>query len=340
MASDDVRTALARCLQFEQVRRSRHLSSFLNFVVEQTLAGAQDEINESSIAITALGRDDDFDPKIDPVVRVVAGRLRRALEMYALTEGAGDGIRIVLPRGTYVPRFDGVSSAASETNGTPSAGAGRSGPIRRIVLADDHVMLRRGLRVLLDAEPDLDVVGEADDGGGVLKIARSLAPSVVVMDVAMPDMNGIEATRRLSSELPEIGIVALSVHGGQRFVEHMLRAGARGYVLKESAPEELVTAIRAVARGGTYLSPSVARGFVSRFLESSASGDPGPIALSSEHRRLLRLLAEGFSPQELAERLCSTPAAVGATIRELTDSLDMESVEELRTFAVGVLRPR
>lgn len=340
MNTDQVRETLGRCLEFDQIQRSRHLSGFLTFVVERTLAGAESQVSETSIAIQALGRDDDFDPKIDPVVRVVAGRLRRALEMYALTDGSGDTIRIVLPKGSYVPRFELAGAAPSETDARSHTAASRSGPTTSIILVDDHVMLRRGLRMLLDAEPDLRVVGEAGDGSGVLDLARSHAPNVVVMDVTMPGVDGIEATRRLLAELPDTRVVALSVHAGQRFVGDMLRAGARGYVLKESAPEELVTAIRAVARGDTYLSPSVAGGVVSRFVEASAGTHENSITLSEDHQTLLRFLAEGHSAQTMADELQTTRSAVEGTIGELMEQLGMESVEELTTYAAGTLRPR
>lgn len=339
MDAEQVRETLARCLEFEQIRRSGHLSGFLTFVVDRALAGAESEINEASIAIRALGRDDDFDPRIDPVVRVVAGRLRRALEMYALTAGRGDAVRIVLPKGSYVPRFDLADEAVSGADVRTRTGATGSAPTT-IILVDDHVMLRRGLRALLDSEPDMRIVGEAGDGASVLELARFHTPSIVVMDVSMPGMDGIDATRQLRAELPEVGVVALSVHAGQRFVGDMLRAGARGYVLKESAPEELVTAIRAVARGETYLSSVVAGGVVSRFLEASAKADRSPITLSEDHRALLRFLTEGFSPQEAADRLKTTRSAVEATIGQLLDQLDMENIKELATYAEGALRPR
>ncbi len=336
MNADQVRQTLGQCLEFEQIRRSGHLVRFLTFVVERTLDGDQDAISEASIAVEALGRDEDFDPRIDPVVRVVAGRLRRALEMYALTEGVGDAVRIVLPKGSYVPRFEG---AATRTD-TPS-GASPPGPRAptTIVLVDDHIMLRRGLRMLLDSEPDLHVMSEANDGSDAMELVRSFKPAVVVMDISMPGMNGVEATKQLVSELPETKVVALSVHAGQRFVGDMLRAGARGYVLKESAPEELVTAIRAVARGDIYLSPSVTKSVVSRFVAASARAET-PAPLSEDHRTLLRLLAEGYSAQNLADELRTTRIAVERTIDELVVRLGVEDVEELTTFAESALRSR
>lgn len=338
MNTDRIRDTLGRCLEFEQIRRSGHLSRFLTFVVEQRLAGAQSEISETAIAVQALERDDGFDPRLDPVVRVVAGRLRRALEMYALTDGVGDAVRIVLPKGSYVPWFEVDEGRAGEADGPAPGDEARLAREISVLLVDDHVMLRRGLRALLDSESDLSVVGEAGDGAEALELARSLTPRVVVMDVTMPGTDGIEATKRLCAERRETGVVALSVHAGQRFVGDMLRAGARGYVLKESAPEELVLAIRAVARGETYLSPGVAGGVVSRFIEASPPTDESP--LSEAHRRLLELLAEGYSMEDLADELGTTRPAVEATIGDLIERLDMGSVAELTTYAEGVLGPR
>ncbi len=336
MNPDQVRQILGQCLEFEQIRRSGHLARFLTFVVEQTLAGNESGICESSIAVEALGRDEDFDPRIDPVVRVVAGRLRRALEMYALTEGVGDSVRIVLPKGSYVPRFESaVPRADTQSGASPPAPLT---PIT-IVLVDDHIMLRRGLRVLLDAEPGFRVIGESDDGAGLPDLVRTLKPDIVVMDISMPGTNGIEATGRLGSEFPDTRVVALSVHAGQRFVGDMLRAGARGYVLKESAPEELVTAIRAVANGDIYLSPSVTKSVVSRFVAESAKAER-PAPLSEDQRTLLRLLAEGFTAQDLADELRTTRIAVERTIEELIDRLGVENVDELTSFAEGALKPR
>lgn len=336
MNTDQIRKTLGQCLEFEQIRRSGHLARFLTFVVEHSLAGSEGEISETSIAVQALGRDDDFDPRIDPVVRVVAGRLRRALEMYALTEGVDEPVRIVLPKGSYVPRFEGAASAIGATSGVD--------PSRRstltIVLVDDHVMLRRGLRVLLDSEPDFRVVGEADDGSSSMGLVRSLKPNIVVMDISMPGMNGMEAANLLCSEHPETGFVALSVHAGRRFVANMLRAGVRGYVLKESAPEELVTAIRAVSQGQTYLSPSVAGTVVTGFVEASAKQPDRATTLTEDHRSLLALLAEGYTIPEVAARLQVTPSAVEATIRELVEQLDMACVEELMAYAESAPRPR
>ena len=165
----------------------------------------------------------------------------------------------------------------------------------RLVLADDHAMMREGLKSLLGKEADLSVVGEADNGKDTIELAKKAGAHVIVMDVAMPDLNGIEATRQLLKMNPNMKVVALSGHANREFVREMLKAGASAYVLKSRAYEELVRAIREVMKGKKYLSADVARGVVDEYLEiaSSKSENPAFVVLTDREREALQLIAEG-----------------------------------------------
>jgi DNA-binding NarL/FixJ family response regulator len=174
----------------------------------------------------------------------------------------------------------------------------------RVLLADDHAIVRQGLKLLIDSQPDMSVVGELADGNGVLEHATALKPDIVVMDVSMPGMNGLVATRTLKGAQPDITIVALTRHDDDTYLEELLRAGASGYVLKQSAPTELLQAIRAVAAGGVYLDAAmtsrVADGLLTRKVE--ASKQPPPL-ISERESEVLRLTAIGHSNKEIASQL-------------------------------------
>jgi len=178
-----------------------------------------------------------------------------------------------------------------------------AGPLR-VLLVDDHAIVRQGLKLLIDSQPDMSVVGESADGNGVLDQATALKPDIVVMDVSMPGMNGLVATRTLKRAQPDVTIVALTRHDDDTYLEELLRAGASGYVLKQSAPLELLQAIRAVAAGGVYLDPAmtsrVADGLLTR--KAQASKEPRP-AISERESEVLRLTAIGHSNKEIASQL-------------------------------------
>jgi DNA-binding NarL/FixJ family response regulator len=174
----------------------------------------------------------------------------------------------------------------------------------RVLLADDHAIVRRGLKLLIDSQPDMAVVGESADGNAAIEQATALKPDIVVMDISMPGMNGLVATRTLKRAQPNVTIVALTRHDDDTYLEELLRAGASGYVLKQSAPMELVQAIRAVAAGGVYLDPAmtsrVADGLLAR--KAEISGQPhAPI--SKRESEVLRLTAVGHSNKEIASQL-------------------------------------
>ena len=180
----------------------------------------------------------------------------------------------------------------------------RSRAAIRIVLADDHVAVREGLKLLIEAQPDMQVVAEASEGGGAVEHARSLKPDVVVMDISMPGMNGLVATRTLCAQVPGTAVIILTRHGDDAYLQELLRAGAAGYVLKQSPAAELLQAVRAVAAGGQYLDSTltarVTAGFVGR--KNKGLNQPGA-ALSERESQVLRLIASGYSNKEIAVQL-------------------------------------
>lgn len=174
----------------------------------------------------------------------------------------------------------------------------------RIVVADDHAIVRQGLKLLIDKQPDMTVVGEAADGNRVLERARALKPDIVVMDISMPGMNGLLATRALKQLQPDVAIIVLTRHDEDTHFEELLRAGASGYVLKQSPPPELLQAIRAVAAGGIYLDPAMSDKVADGLLGSRTDHPQQPPAVISEREsQVLRLVAVGHSNKEIADRL-------------------------------------
>ena len=174
----------------------------------------------------------------------------------------------------------------------------------RIVLADDHATVRHGLKLLIDSQTDMAVVGEAADGDGVLQQAEALKPDIVVVDISMPGMNGLVATRALKRMQPELAIVALTRHEDETYLEELLRAGASGYVLKQSAPSEFVRAIRAVAAGGVYLDPAMTSRVADGLLAKTAEVSSQPrSSISERESEVLRLVAVGHSNKEIAALL-------------------------------------
>ena len=171
----------------------------------------------------------------------------------------------------------------------------------RVLVADDHKIVRDGLRALIEKEEDIELVGEAKDGRAACTLARQLAPDVVVLDIVMPGLNGIEAARRMVAEMPGVKVIALSMHSDRRFVIEMLRAGAAGYLLKDAAFDELARAIRTVAAGETYLCPAVAGIVVEDYVEKLPVAAASPLSvLSPREREVLQLLAEGKTTKQIA----------------------------------------
>jgi DNA-binding NarL/FixJ family response regulator len=205
----------------------------------------------------------------------------------------------------------------------------------KILLADDHQILRDGLRALLEREEGLEVVGEADDGRKAVRLARDRCPDVVVIDVGMPELNGIEATRQILAERPGTQVVALSVHSDRKSIVGMLRAGARSYLLKDSAFDELVRAIRAAGRGEAYLGSNVADVVVSDYLERLARDDnlESP-TLTSREKEVLQLLAEGKSNREAAAALNLSVKTVESHRSQVMRKLGLKTIAELTRYAI------
>ena len=206
----------------------------------------------------------------------------------------------------------------------------------RLVLADDHTMMREGLKALLDKDADFTVVGETDNGKQTLELAQKVGAHVVVMDVSMPDLNGIEATRKLLKVNPNMKVVALSGHSNRELVREMLKAGASAYVLKSRAYEELVRAIREVVKGKKYLSPDIARGVVDEYIEmsSSVSAHPAFVVLTDREREALQLIAEGKSTKEVADALNVNVKTIETHRRNIMEKLNLHSVAELTKYAI------
>ena len=205
----------------------------------------------------------------------------------------------------------------------------------RVLLVDDHTMLRQALRVLLENEPDIEVVGELGDGTHVLESALRLDPTVIVMDVSMPAVNGIEATRNILSKRPQTRIVALSAFGYKQFIMEMMDAGALAYVIKSAAGEQLVRAIRSVARGETYLCPESAMTLIASQRENDANGLlSNKRSLARREIDVLRLLALGKSSPQIGADLHIAPSTVDVHRRNIMDKLDLHSVAELTKYAI------
>jgi len=207
----------------------------------------------------------------------------------------------------------------------------------KVVLADDHQIVRHGLRTLLSAEPDIEVVGEADNGRAVVRLVQELAPQVVIMDISMPDLNGIEATRQIVSEAAGVKVIALSMHSDGLFVLNMFKAGASGYLLKDCALEELVKAVRTVMNRKIYLSPGISDIVIKDFVIGYSSGDSTSSAysiLTAREREVLQLMAEGKSTSQIADSLCISVKTVEAHRKQLMNKLDIHSVAELTKYAI------
>jgi DNA-binding NarL/FixJ family response regulator len=205
----------------------------------------------------------------------------------------------------------------------------------KILLADDHKITREGLRSLLEKEPDMEVVAEAEDGRTTVSLVRELLPDVVIMDVSMPDLNGMEAARKITGEFGNVKIIALSMHSDTLFVTEMLKSGASGYLLKDCAFEELARAIRAVIADQTYLSPSISGVVIDGYLHRLSRVDiSGPEVLTDREREVLQLVAEGKSTKEIALALHISVKTVETHRRQIMSKLDIHTVAELTKYAV------
>jgi two-component system response regulator NreC len=204
----------------------------------------------------------------------------------------------------------------------------------RILIADDHKIFREGLRTLLRSRDDIEVIGEADNGRTVVSLAIQLEPDIVIMDVAMPDLNGIEATRQITTTRADAKVLALSMHSDSRFVTRMLQAGAHGYLLKDCAFEELTLAIDTIVTEGVYLSPGVTGVVVRDYMQHLSSAESSATLLSSREREVLQLVAEGLTTKDIASKLHISIKTVESHRRQIMDKLEIRSVAELTKYAV------
>jgi DNA-binding NarL/FixJ family response regulator len=205
----------------------------------------------------------------------------------------------------------------------------------RIIIADDHRIVREGLRHLLEKRTDFKVVAEAADGESAVRLAKELSPNIVILDISMPGLNGIEATRKILAERPAVKVLVLSMHSDRRFVIESLKAGAAGYLLKDSAFDELARAIEVVMARGAYLSPAITEVVVRDYVAQAGSGDDAAFSvLSPREREVLQLMAEGASTKVIAARLAVSVKTVESYRQQVMEKLDLHSVAELTKYAI------
>ena len=205
----------------------------------------------------------------------------------------------------------------------------------KILLVDDHKILRDGLCSLLKETPDMDVVGEAADGRTAIRLVHDLSPDVVIMDISMPDLNGIDATRRINADYPDVKIVALSMHHDKHFVSEIFKAGASGYLVKDSAFDELENAIRIVVDGKTYMNPQVANLVIESLVSQSSPSCRQSLSLLTEREReVLQLISEGRSTKQVAADLNVSAKTVESHRRQVMGKLNIRNVAELTKYAI------
>jgi DNA-binding NarL/FixJ family response regulator len=204
-----------------------------------------------------------------------------------------------------------------------------------VLLVDDHAIIREGLRSLLERQPGMEVIADTDDGRKAIELVREHLPDIVVMDITMRGLNGIEATRQITQDFPAVKVIALSIHSKRRYVTDMLSAGASGYILKECLFDEFVQAIHAVVAGGRYLSPRITDVVVDDYVKRLSAVKNSPLeTLTSRQREVLQLVAEGKSTKQIALELHVSTKAIEANRRQIMDKLDIHSIAELTKYAV------
>lgn len=205
----------------------------------------------------------------------------------------------------------------------------------RVIIADDHTIVRHGLMKLLQQEQDFEVVAEARNGQATVQLARELLPDIVVMDVGMPDLNGIDATQQIMRDNPKVKVLALSMHSGKKFVMAMLKAGASGYLLKDCALEELTNALHTIVAGKTYLSPSITDVVIQNYVHPSGGDDQSVFSvLSQREREVLQLMSEGNTTKQIAMQLHISPKTVEGHRLRLMTKLDIDNVAQLTKYAI------
>jgi two-component system response regulator NreC len=213
--------------------------------------------------------------------------------------------------------------------------------VTKLLLVDDHAVVRSGLKMLLENEQDVEIVGEAENAAGALQQAKLLKPNVILMDIGLPDMSGIEATREIKKHMPEVAVVALTIHEDEEYFFNMLDAGASGYVPKRAAPEELLTAIRAAASGQVYLYPSLAKLLVRDYLSGGRpTGEQAASELTEREQEVLTYLAEGANNEEIATALVISPKTVARHRENIMRKLNLHSRADLVRYAIrkGIIK--
>lgn len=204
----------------------------------------------------------------------------------------------------------------------------------RVLIADDHEIVRTGIRLLLNGQADIEVIAEAEDGAEAVSLAASTAPDVILMDISMPEMSGIEATQAIKATGAEVEIVGLTMHADERYFFELLKAGASGYVVKGGAPHELLEAIRAASNGQAYIHPSVAGKLIGDFVERAEAGEADLDGLTDRERQVLEQIALGLTGREIAERLDISANTVDRHRSNIMSKLDMHNKAELVRYAV------
>jgi two-component system response regulator NreC len=211
----------------------------------------------------------------------------------------------------------------------------------RLLLVDDHAVVRSGLRMLLENEQEIEIIGEAGNAREAIEAATRLKPNLILMDIGLPDLSGIDATREIKKQLPAVSIVALTIHEDEEYFFKMLEAGATGYVPKRAAPEELLTAIRAAAKGEVYLYPSLAKLLVRDYLNGGRPAEEQtPSDLTDREQEILTYLAEGANNEEIAKALVISPKTVARHRENIMRKLNLHSRSELVRYAIrkGIIK--
>jgi two-component system response regulator NreC len=206
----------------------------------------------------------------------------------------------------------------------------------RVLIAEDHTIVRQGLCALLRCEPDIEVAGEASDGLEAVELAAKLKPDVILMDIGMRNLNGLDATRKIKKTLPHIRVLVLTMFDNEEWIFQVLKAGATGYLIKDSAMTDLISAIRAIHRGDSYLSPSISRKVIDEYIRRAEGGEKRSAAdlLSSREREILQLIAEGHSIPKVASMLCISKKTVEAHKNHIMEKLNIHDKAGLIKYAI------
>jgi two-component system response regulator NreC len=205
-----------------------------------------------------------------------------------------------------------------------------------VILAEDHTIVRKGIRSLLDNEADIEVIGEAENGREAIEKVEQLSPDIILMDSTMPILNGLEATRQIGKRFPEVKVLVLTMHTNEEYIFQFLQVGASGYLVKQSAPNELVAAIHAVFQGDYYLSPSISKTVIEEYVRQAkaAGSEDSYETLTDREREVLQLITEGYSNREVAEQLHISVKTVGVHRINLMHKLNIHNMTELTKYAI------